>query len=237
MILFANGCSHTAGAEIEYTQQGDCYEKAWPAHLAKLFGFEDVVNLAISGASASRVARTTFEYFMKQMSTPSYNPKDYYCVIAWPGLYRTEIKNGSFDNGWQPIVVGNDKFYRANFDMMSYAYYRSWTAHADAVSQTINYLHNILLLQYFFRVNRLKYMFWSASNSSTTKEDYLHMYRHQVYSKRYPYLYNSDYSYCKLLESNNQKISEYSEFGHYDGDAHKWFANYLYKYMTSNKLI
>ena len=46
---------------------------------------------------------------------------------------------------------------------------------------------------------------------------------------------------CKVCNigicDNNQKISEYSEFGHYDGDAHKWFANYLYKYMTSNKLI
>ena len=34
MILFANGCSHTAGAEIEYAQQGQCYEKAWPFRLA-----------------------------------------------------------------------------------------------------------------------------------------------------------------------------------------------------------
>ena len=100
MILFANGCSHTAGAEIEYTEQGECYEKAWPVHIAKLFDFEDVINLSISGASASRVVRTTLEYFLRQMIVPNYNPNNYFCIIAWPGLYRTEIKNGGFDNGW-----------------------------------------------------------------------------------------------------------------------------------------
>ena len=72
--------------------------------------------------------------------------------------------------------------------MMSYAYYKAWTAHADAVSQTINYLHDILLLQYFFRVNRYKVYVLVASNSTPHKENYLHMYRHQVYSKRYPYI-------------------------------------------------
>ena len=237
MILFANGCSHTAGAEIEFTEQGECYDKAWPAHLAKFLDFEDVVNLAISGASSARIVRTTFEYFMKEMSTPSFNPKDYFCVIAWPGLYRTEIKNGGYDNGWQPLVVGNDKFYKSNLDIMSYAYYRSWTVHAEPIPQTILYLHNILLLQYFLRIHRLKYLFWSASNSAPTNADYVHLYKHQVYSKRYPFLYNSDYSYCKMLDSNDQVYSEFSKHGHYDETAHKWFANYLHKYLTIHKLL
>ena len=237
MILFANGCSHTAGAEIEYAQQGECYERAWPAHLAKLLEFDDVKNLSMSGASSARVVRTTFEYFMKQMATPSFNPKNYFCVISWPGLFRTEIKNGGFDNGWLPLVMGNDKFYRANLDMMSYAYFRSWAVHAESVPQTILYLHNILVLQYFFRVHRLKYLFWSASNSAPSNESYLHLYRHQVYSKRYPHLYNNDYSYCKMLDSNDQKISKYSEFGHYDEEAHKWFANYLHTHIGVHKLL
>ena len=121
--------------------------------------------------------------------------------------------------------------------MMSYAYYRSWTTHAKPFSQTITYLQNILVLQYFLRVHKIKYLFWSASNSAPHTEDYLHLYKHQIYSKRYPYLYNSDYCYCKLLESNDQKISKHSDFNHYDENAHKWFAEYLHKYITTNKSL
>ena len=60
MLLIANGCSHTAGAEIDEPRQGESYEKAWPAHLAKRWEC-DHINLAISGASQARVIRTTFE--------------------------------------------------------------------------------------------------------------------------------------------------------------------------------
>ena len=30
ITLLANGCSHTAGAEIEYPLQNKCYINAWP---------------------------------------------------------------------------------------------------------------------------------------------------------------------------------------------------------------
>ena len=61
MILVANGCSHTCGAEIESPGQRSCYEKAWPIHLANHLDM-DCLNLADSGASAHRVVRTTMRY-------------------------------------------------------------------------------------------------------------------------------------------------------------------------------
>ena len=64
MILIANGCSHTAGAEIEAPLQGECYEKAWPKKLADSLG-TNTINLAVSGASDDRVVRTTIEYIGK----------------------------------------------------------------------------------------------------------------------------------------------------------------------------
>ena len=61
MHLVANGCSHTAGAEIEFPMQGKCYDKAWPKHLADLWGY-DYTNLSISGGSQKRIIRTTIEF-------------------------------------------------------------------------------------------------------------------------------------------------------------------------------
>ena len=46
MLLLANGCSHTAGAEIEYEWQDNCYEKAYPSTCSKELGW-DTVNLAV----------------------------------------------------------------------------------------------------------------------------------------------------------------------------------------------
>ena len=124
MILLTNGCSHTAGAEIEFEMQGECFNKAWPFHLANDLGFESI-NFSISGASADRVVRTTIEYFLKKQTESNFNPKQYFVTIAWPGLYRTEINNGGYDRGWQPLVVGNDKSYKKELDIFSYGYYKA----------------------------------------------------------------------------------------------------------------
>ena len=60
MILIANGCSHTAGSEIEGSLQSNCYEKAWPKKLSDKLGISHV-NLAFSGASCERLVRTSIE--------------------------------------------------------------------------------------------------------------------------------------------------------------------------------
>lgn len=240
MILVSNGCSHTAGAEIEFEQQGTCYHKAWPHHLASLLNF-DSVNLSQSGASADRVVRTTIEYFLKQKSDKNFNPSTYFCVVMWPGLYRTELFNGGFDAGWQPLVVGNDESYKKQMDTFSYTYYKSWTIFAKPHPQTLSYLHNIMLLQYFLVTNRIRYLFWSASNSAPHTNGYLELYKFQISKKRYPFLYNTDYSFTKLCHDNNQNISEFSKLSgfnsHYDENAQKWFAKYLSNYIKENKLL
>ena len=240
MLLLANGCSHTSGAELEFEMQNDCYEKAWPFHLANNLEFESL-NLSSSGASADRVVRTTIEYFLKKQSESDFDPKQYFVVIAWPGLYRTEINNGGFDGGWQPLVVGNDKTYKKQLDTFSYAYYKAWTIFAKEQSQTISYFHNILLLQYFLVSNKIKYLFWSASATTPYSMDYLDLYQNQIYKKRFPFLMDQAYSFTQLCHNNGQKISEFSQLSgfnsHYDEDAHKWFAGYIYNYIQENNLL
>lgn len=236
MILLANGCSHTAGAEIEYAQQGQCYEKAWPFRLADTLKY-DHLNLSISGASAERISRTTIEYFLKEFEKPSYKNSDYFVTVSWPGFYRTEIFNGGFDDGWQPLVVGNDDTYKKQMSFESYAFYKAWTLHAKPHPQTISYFHDILLLQYFLTAHRIKFLFWNASNSTPHKENYLHLYFKQVYHKRFPYIDDFNYSYCALLENNGFEYSPVSEYAHYGEDAQIWFADYLHKYLTNNNLL
>ena len=90
MILVANGCSHTAGAEMEYPSQRRCYEKAWPKYLAEKLGYNHV-NLSDSGASGHRVVRTTMRYVLDQLKNKN-NLQDHLFIINWPGAHRTELR-------------------------------------------------------------------------------------------------------------------------------------------------
>lgn len=239
MILFANGCSHTSGAEIQRPKSGSCYEKAWPSTLAKLLDFDDVLNLAISGASSDRIVRTTMEFFLKEFIEPSYNHKDYFVVINWPGMFRTEIYNehNGWKDGFQPLVVGNDENYKKDMDIVSYGYYKAWTTFAKPLPQTINYMHNILLLQYFLTLHRIKYLFWSATLSCPYKKGYLYQYYKQVYTKRYPFIEDPKHSYSNLLKSNGFDFGENSVYMHYGQEAQDWFARFLKRYVTNHKLL
>jgi hypothetical protein len=240
MILFTNGCSHTAGAEIEYEMQGACYEKAWTHHLSNILKCESI-NLSMSGGSSDRIVRTTIEYFLKKQSETDFDPKQYFVIIAWPGLFRTEIYGENYDENWQTLVIGNDEDYKKQFDIYLYAYYKAWTIQAKPYPQTINFYHNILLLQYFLVSNGLKYLFWNASTTIPYTLDYLNLYQNQIYKKRFPFLMDQAYSFTRLCHDNGQKISEFSRLSgfnsHYDEDAHMWFASYLHDYIKENNLL
>ena len=169
MILVTNGCSHTAGAELEHVYQRRCYHKAWPKILADKIEY-DHVNLSDSGASSHRVVRTTIRYVLDNMK----NIRDHFFIINWPGAFRTELKYSDsfpqqdqylfYDDSWLPMVVGNDKQYKENFSSTLYTVYKSWVLSNNNIQAKIDYLHDILLLQNLFTTYGIKFLFWNASN-------------------------------------------------------------------------
>jgi len=239
MILIANGCSHTAGAEIEFPLQGECYHRAWPKKLSDTLGYKSK-NLAISGASDDRVSRTTIQYIHKLKQRPGYNPAKIFVAIAWPGLYRTEIhqvsqnEKGFWDNNWMPIVAGNDETYKEQCSSSSYAYYRAWVMRNNLTQETVRFYSNVLLLQNILISNKIKFLFWNAGGN-LPKEDT--GYLDEIYIKRYPFLLDRNRSFTELLHATGFKHSEFAQYGHYGEDSQEWFANFLYKYINKNNLL
>jgi len=246
MILVANGCSHTAGAEMEYVSQRRCYEKAWPKYLSELLGYTHI-NLSDSGASGHRVVRTTMRYVIDQFSKRK-DLSDHFFIINWPGAHRTELRklsDGSdeeqllfYDDEWLPLIVGNDESYKRTFSKRLYTYYKSWVATSEAIKPRLDYLHDIILLQNFFLLHKIKFLFWSASYVNLTpahKE--LEGYKGLIHSKTFPYFTDVTQSYTVLLKNNGQKISEYSLHSHYDENAQRWFASYLHSYLANSSII
>lgn len=250
MILVANGCSHTAGAEIEYPKQRRCYEKAWPKYLAEALGY-DHINLSDSGASGHRVVRTTIRYVIDQFKAKN-NLNDHLFIINWPGAHRVELRlpdNASesekplyYDDKWLPIIIGNDESYKASFSRRLYNWYKYWVINSEPVAPRMDYLHDILLLQNLFVLYKVKFLFWSASYVNITDEfEELSGYKSLINKKTFPYLGDVNHSYNVLLKNNGQKISQFSlqsGFGaHYDEDAQRWFASYLHSYLAKSSLI
>ena len=249
MILVANGCSHTCGAEIESPGQRACYEKAWPKYLANLLNF-DHVNLADSGASAHRVVRTTVRYIIDSFAKKK-KLDDHYFVIMWPGIYRDEIrlfenptsheKRLFYDDGWLSLMIGNDEYYRKAFSKRMLLYFRAWVVAHEKVKSNMDYLHHIILLQNFFTLHKVKYLFWTASHSPIANHKELQGYLGLINKKYYPYIDDINQSYNVLMQKNNQLISEHSMasgFGsHYDEAAQVWFAEYLHKHIITNAVL
>lgn len=249
MILVANGCSHTCGAELESPGQRACYEKAWPTYLADHLNM-DCVNLADSGASAHRVSRTTMRYVIDSF-TKKKKLNDHYFIINWPGIYRDEIrlfenateheKTLFYDDNWLQLMIANDKYYRKAFSKRMLLYFRSWVVAHEPVKSHMDYLHNILLLQNFFILHKIKYLFWTASHSQISNHRELKGYIGLINKRFYPFIDDIKKSYNVLMKNNNQLISKHSiasGFGsHYDEDAQIWFANYLHDHIKTNSLL
>ena len=239
MILIANGCSHTAGAEIEEPLQGECYEKAWPKKLADSLGYKPV-NLAVSGASDDRVVRTTIEYIGKLKKYPNYDPSKFFVVISWPGLHRTELyqtfdnEPGFWDEGWMPMVAGNEETYRQQCSKMAFTYYKAWVMRQNIHQASIKFYLNVLLLQNILISNKIKYLFWNSS--ITVPATYPH-YFNEINHKRFPYILEKEKGYTEILESNGFRHSPFAKWGHYGEDAQEWFADFLKAYITKNKLL
>tara|TARA_R110000803_G_C11989103_1_gene321690 strand:- start:72 stop:992 length:921 start_codon:yes stop_codon:yes gene_type:complete len=109
--LLVNGCSHTAGSEIEYAYQGSCYHKAWPKHLGDLMKVKEVVNIAHPGASNDTIFRTTQDWIIDNVilggekdfesvpeqgkntesRKPKYLPEDIIVILFWSGVDRYEV--------------------------------------------------------------------------------------------------------------------------------------------------
>ena len=167
MILLANGCSHTSGAELDENNTDYCYEKAWPKYLADYLGLKNI-NLSRSGASNDRIVRTTYSWISKYLSAGK-NPEDLFVVIMWTGIHRTEIATDDnddllyFHDGWFPLIVGNDEEYKLRLDKPTYLFYKSWVLRNTTRYTHTKFYMNILGIQSFLKSLGIKYLFWNTT--------------------------------------------------------------------------
>ena len=94
MRLVVFGCSHTAGSEMEYAGQTNCFAKAWPTLLAKKLDVE-IENYAKSGMSQKAIFRKFIEYLPNIK-----REKPLLFIFAWPSYNRTDLHIDNPHNTW-----------------------------------------------------------------------------------------------------------------------------------------
>jgi hypothetical protein len=245
MIILANGCSHASGAELDESNTDYCYEKAWPKYLADLLKFKNV-NLARSGASNDRILRTTYSWVSNYLSARK-NPANLFVVILWSGVHRTEIatdfqeNNQYFDNGWLPLIIGNDERYKKYFDKETYMFYKLWVMKSCNRYNHTKFYMNVLGMQFFLKSLGIKYLFWNTTVPLIDTPPEMKTFYNLVDKKYYPFATMGKNNYMSIAKRRKWKISEISLRGefksHYDEDAQIEFANYLHKLILDHKLL
>ena len=158
MKLIANGCSHTAGSEIDPYNLEKCYDNAWPKFIADHYAL-DYINIATPGAGNEQIARTTLLQVSKLLDSGTV-PSELVVIVAWSGFDRYEFwcpesqrhKSFSFNTKETPYIpkepVKSYIEYRSLVEPENYSNYKS--------------LYYVFQLSTFLEQHGIKYFFSNA---------------------------------------------------------------------------
>lgn len=232
MILYANGCSHTAAAEavvpnafavddgkngIDRRPHPANLAASWCTKLAEQLGARLVCH-AESGSSNDRILRTT-----RQWLDSCDNLADVFVVIQWTTWEREEwLHNGTY---YQVNASGTDwtpsdlrlryKQYVANHDYWAKTqewYKKIWDLHIELEHK---------------KVTHLFYNGWSTFIDIPDKKNF---------GKHYIGPYDRDLSYNSVLTSNGFEWVTPKSY-HFDAKGHCFWAQYLLQYIKQNNLV
>lgn len=245
--LFVNGCSHSAGSEIEASGIGEGNynrQNCFGAQIAKRLGY-NYTNIAYPGASNDYIARTTLYWIIDNPTLV----KDTVFLIHWTGTYRTEY---FYDAGGTTA-----------FDFIEFApdtkvthlhpqHYpdwapKSWHGNLDKLGNhlfinpvhwEINRYNNIIQTQELLKAHGAKYVFRNSFQCCNNSA------RYEYYAKRidkenfldWDNPQESFYEHC----SNNGFDTTDQEYWHHKLPAHTYWADKLlassFKLYSSNQL-
>ena len=234
--LLANGCSHTAGAEIEYALQNKSYVNAWPRWLADDMGW-GWVNLAESGNSNEQIKRTTMDWIMEHVEvTGRYKADELVVIIMWAGFNRFEVWNDRLKQ--LKSYSGISELSEASLELVEYIKYRTIMDN-QSVTEYKNLMDVYLTARYLESLN-IKYYFMNASYNWPEQVDELtlrHQYKmlYDAYgSRRDRHLgfSSQEERFWQYMKESNIPVSEHSKWEHWGIDGHKFWKNNVKAWMT-----
>ena len=209
MILYVNGDSHSAGAELTNSVE------SWPNILTKRLGLT-LVNESKSGGSNPRILRTAGNY--------TTHSKDIFVIIGWTSWEREEWQ---VDKVYYDVNSGGHD----NLPLDLKEKYKTWVIDQDQVERerkskiTHEQIHK---LHRHYKECRIPHLFFNAVMP------FLHNGDKLSWGKNYLGPYDNDLSYYWYLKKAGYVPT--SDYHHLE-DAQKIWADVLYNYIKENSLL
>jgi hypothetical protein len=234
MILYVNGDSHTAAVQAvnNFCFANDDFSKvalgkkphpdnlavSWGAHLSKMLALALVCD-AEAGCSNERILRTTYDYVNKL------DPKQHtFIAIGWTNWTRTEW----FDDELNEMIQINANFENTATPNLK-TKYKQYVAKLDFIKKQIEWHDKIWQLHLDLNERNITHLFFNANDD--LKDIPKSMQRD--WNNFYISPYNSTQTYINVCTAAGFK---HNEWYHFKQDAHLFWAQYLFKHLTTNNI-
>jgi len=234
MILYVNGCSHSAAAEATNSYAWACDDgKLWehgegphPANLAVSYGrhLADALDATLicqaqSGGSNDRTIRTTLDWIKN-------NPdklQDTFIVLQWTTWEREEW---FYEGKWYQVnASGIDTVPPALEEQ-----YKHYIVNVDWNIKTPEAHTKIWDMHIYLKELGVRHVFFSGHSTFSDIQN------QQNWENAYLYPYSREHSYNAVLKNNGFEYVNPKSF-HFGADGHCFWAKYLLQYINDNQLL
>jgi hypothetical protein len=235
MILYVNGCSHSAAAEAAGPWAWACDDgKLWdhgtephPANLAVSYGRHladalgaELVCQAMSGGCNDRIIRTTKEWVENNPDKLA----DTFMVLQWTTWEREEWLH---EGTWYQVNASGIDIVPDELQER----YKNYVINVDWDVKTPEAHDKIWNMHLYLKDHGIRHVFFSGHSTFSD----IHQNR-QNWGLNYldPYLREKSYN-AVLLNNGFEYVTPQSY--HFGADAHCFWAKYLLQYINDNNLI
>jgi hypothetical protein len=231
MILYANGCSHTAAAEavvpdafaeddgkngIDRRPHPANLAASWCTKLAEQLGAKLMCD-AESAASNDRIARTTREWIANNPDKLS----DTFMVIQWTTWEREEWLHKGI---WYQVNASGADWVPRELQQR----YKQFVVDVDWTAKTQECHEKIWTLHTELQSLNVTHLFYSGNSSFGDIQN------QHIWGASYMYPYNRQGTYNAILQQNGHVPTKGY---HFDAKGHCFWANYVLQYIKQNNLI
>jgi hypothetical protein len=238
-LLLANGCSHTAGSDIDSNNLSRCVESAWPRWVADHYGIK-FLNIAEPGSGNEQISRSTIMMVSNLIEFEKILPEDLSVCIAWSGFDRYEYwsdKHDQFKSYTINMVSDAKRKYNPGDDVRKYIEYRTLIETSDYsqyknlyyIYTTAKILDSYNLKYYFsntYQTFQYPQQLKQSENLTNIYVNMLNLYGNRL--ENHLGFFDAEKTLKNILK--NIPNSPYG-FGHWGEDGQKEYAKHFIKHM------
>jgi hypothetical protein len=240
-ILYVNGCSHSAGAEISKpNSQRDPMdlELSFGGQLAKKYKLIHH-NDAIPGQGNDAILSQTIHSVLELLDI--FDPEEILVVIGWAGYDRI---NFVYDNIWYCFCTGGGNPNVSQNKIVEQAY-NNWIMTTDPKNNLNKFLVTYISMVNFLEKHKIQYCMFNGSSPVVTKPENnlihkaagnkptIKIFNHIVNNENFLGRDNSKLGYYEFLSENYNPFANGRKW-HFGPDAHSAWATVLENFILSN---